>query len=600
MLLLSLLPLLASSGAVPWSVFRIDCVDAETGGGVPLVQLRTSGYISYYSDSGGVVAFDEPGMLGLAVFFTVLTDGYEVLGTPVNAPASDPGVLLRTVAGGRATVRLRRTQPAQRLFRLTGGGLYRDTVLAGGAPPVAEPLLGSAAVLGQDSVMAAPYKGEVFWFFGDTECPAGPRSTDCQHYGRFTTGATSPLPGATSPAGGATPPSLAYFASTNASDPGGMAPGGLPDAALLAQWNPTLDAPHGRAMLAGPGQPPLFNASTWLGSLTVLRDAASGEQRMYATYVCPDGHPDHLFGLARWDDGAQVFRPAAGAAGYKMRYSGAQAVQVQRPADGAWVYYASAFAMARAPATFGGLEDPRQYEYFTPCAAADAGGCDTRKMTAADWGWKRSDLDGRPGGVSYFGPAQEAAAIAAGRLRPQDARMQVTDAATQRPVGGVLSRGSVNWNAHRGAYVLVADRMDASGGAGDGTSRFGEIYLCEAPSLTGPWTECATVATHNRTGTSCYNPQQLPWLDEDGGRVLHFACTWTSMTSGAAGKADRACRFDDYGGVDCAVAVPRYEYNNLVFKLDVGKLAAEHGWTAGAAGAPTTTTTTTTTRNPER
>ena len=62
--------------------------------------------------------------------------------------------------------------------------------------------------------------------------------------------------------------------------------------------------------------------------------------------------------------------------------------------------------------------------------------------------------------------------------------------------------------------------------------------------------------------------------------VRYFACTWTSMTSGAAGKADRACRFDDYGGVDCAVAVPRYEYNNLVFKLDVGKLAAEHGWAA--------------------
>ena len=40
--------------------------------------------------------------------------------------------------------------------------------------------------------------------------------------------------------------------------------------------------------------------------------------------------------------------------------------------------------------------------------------------------------------------------------------------------------------------------------------------------------------------------------------VRYFACTWTSMTSSAGGKTDRACRFDDYGGVDCAVSVPRY------------------------------------------
>ena len=41
------------------------------------------------------------------------------------------------------------------------------------------------------------------------------------------------------------------------------------------------------------------------------------------------------------------------------------------------------------------------------------------------------------------------------------------------------------------------------------------------------------------------------------------------MSSSAPGKTDRNCRNDDYGGVDCAVAVPRYEYNNVVFGLDV-------------------------------
>ena len=59
---------------------------------------------------------------------------------------------------------LRRTQIAQRVFRLTGGGLYRDSVLVGAAvpPSVRNPLIDPAAgVLGQDTVMTAEYKGTV-------------------------------------------------------------------------------------------------------------------------------------------------------------------------------------------------------------------------------------------------------------------------------------------------------------------------------------------------------------------------------------------------------------------------------------------------------
>ena len=46
-------------------------VDGETGAGVPLVLLRTGGYLQYYTDSAGFVAFDEPGLLGQPVWFSV-------------------------------------------------------------------------------------------------------------------------------------------------------------------------------------------------------------------------------------------------------------------------------------------------------------------------------------------------------------------------------------------------------------------------------------------------------------------------------------------------------------------------------------------------
>ena len=243
-----------------------------------------------------MVAFDEQGMLGLLVYFVVRSDGYALATAEPhsgqllpNTPASESGVLLNTSAGATATIFLQRNQPAQRLYRLTGGGLYRDTLLVGGVAPIAEPLLSSASVLGQDSLMAAPFNGKVYWFFGDTECPAGPRDTDCQHYGRFTTGATSAYTPSHAAANGTNPPSLAYFTSTDPDAPGGMVPDGMPHQQSIAEWNPSSFA-HPRAMLAGPGDPPLFNMSTWVGSLTVLpAEGGDGEARMYLTYVCPNG-----------------------------------------------------------------------------------------------------------------------------------------------------------------------------------------------------------------------------------------------------------------------------------------------------------------------
>ena len=163
-----LLSALASS-ALATLPFRIECVDAATGRGVPLIQLTTSGYISYYSDSAGIVAFDEPGLLGRPVYFMVRADGYvnaHQLECSNKRACAQPGALLKTTPGGNATIYVNRTQPAERLHRLTGGGLYRDSVLVGDTPPIAEPLLSSASVLGQDSLMAVVYKNRSRWFFG--------------------------------------------------------------------------------------------------------------------------------------------------------------------------------------------------------------------------------------------------------------------------------------------------------------------------------------------------------------------------------------------------------------------------------------------------
>src|SRR5215469_7961900 len=57
--------------------FRITVVDSETGRAVPLVELTTTNQVRYLTDSQGIVAFNEPGLMDQKVFFHVSSHGYE-------------------------------------------------------------------------------------------------------------------------------------------------------------------------------------------------------------------------------------------------------------------------------------------------------------------------------------------------------------------------------------------------------------------------------------------------------------------------------------------------------------------------------------------
>src|SRR6185436_7530934 len=58
----------------PYFIIRV--VDEQTGRGVPLVQLKTVSEAVWWTDSAGVVAFEEPGLMGQEVFFHVNSPGY--------------------------------------------------------------------------------------------------------------------------------------------------------------------------------------------------------------------------------------------------------------------------------------------------------------------------------------------------------------------------------------------------------------------------------------------------------------------------------------------------------------------------------------------
>lgn len=141
--------------------FVVRVVDEATGRGVPLVKLRLLSQQAWYTDSNGIVALAEPWLLGQKVFLIVTSDGYAL--EDAAGVWDQPGTFLTVLPGAEATLRLRRINIAERLYRMTGAGIYAHSVAAGLPVPLRQPLL-NAKVTGQDTGVAIAYKGLIYWF----------------------------------------------------------------------------------------------------------------------------------------------------------------------------------------------------------------------------------------------------------------------------------------------------------------------------------------------------------------------------------------------------------------------------------------------------
>ena len=115
LLLVSLLALVVDPTALqasdPGRYFAIEVVDEQTGRGVPMVELQATNSARYYTDSAGLIAFDEPGLMGRKVFFAVASHGYEFAKDGFGIR----GVVLEPRPGGSARLKIRRVNIAERL-----------------------------------------------------------------------------------------------------------------------------------------------------------------------------------------------------------------------------------------------------------------------------------------------------------------------------------------------------------------------------------------------------------------------------------------------------------------------------------------------------
>ncbi|HEX3869971.1 MAG TPA: hypothetical protein VHV77_06025, partial [Pirellulales bacterium] len=407
------------------------------------------------------------------VFFYVQSHGYEMRKDGFGYA----GVTLVTTPGTRGRISLHRVNIAERLYRLTGEGRYRDTLLLGEKPPL-QSLDSSGSVLGQDSVMAAVFGDRIYWFWGDTNRAAHP-------LGNFrTSGATSALPGA---------------AGTN------------PDIGIQLDYF-LDDRRDSRSMCPDMGDGPV-----WIDGLVVVPDG--DRQRM----VCHYRHMQSLekvldHGLLDFVADSTPRFEALATFDLRQTWQCPSGQALRQTIDGVdYLLFSSPVPNVRVRADFASVRDPRAYEAFTCFDTKDANDPSPDNLQRdADgrllWSWRH---DAPP-----VGPAEERRLVASGKMRADEARFQPRDEA-----GNVVQihASAVHWNAYHRQWVMIAEQMG-------GTSLLGEIWFATADVPTGPWTWARKIVTHD--DYTFYNPAYHDFFDRDGGRFIYFEGTYTRTFSG--------------------------------------------------------------------
>lgn len=443
------------------SYAEIRVVDEATGRGVPLVELETVNSLKFVTDNAGRVAFNEPGLMDREIFFSVKSHGYEVKKDGFGMA----GVRIVPAAGKASEIKIARKNLAERLCRLTGEGLYRDTILLGHPVPLAESA-SPGLVAGQDSIQATIYRGKIYWLWGDTQQMKYP-------LGLFRmAGATTPILDAKTDltAGIA----YEYFVD--------------PKTRFARAMMPLADRPEG---------------VVWISAVFVVPDQA-GKEKLVGHYSRRKGLGDELEqGIAIYNDEKQIFESA----------KELPLTETWRRPNGhpifweeggkRWLLFGSPSPNVRVPATLADVVDAAKYEAYT-CAKGE-GPIDSA------WRWQKELLP--------VDSETEAKWVKSGKLKAEQARYYPADAsAPQERV--TLHRGTVRWNAHRQKWILIAGQIYGR------ASFLGEVWYSEADSPLGPFPRAVKIITHDRQ--TFYNVCHHDFLDREGGRFVHLEGTYTN------------------------------------------------------------------------
>jgi hypothetical protein len=466
-----LLTLALATGPASADVYTIHVVDSATGRGVPLVNVSVPGGTTQITDSNGIAAFSQSALMNQNVAFDFSSYGYSAVDQT-----------LHTTSGSSGQVSLNRTNLAQRLYRLTGAGIYQDSVQVGAPVPIAEPLL-NANVAGQDSVQTAIYEGQIYWFFGDTLYQAN-------GLGDFrTAGATSQLPGQ----GGLNPSlgvNLNYFVNST---------GSAKEMMPVSQPGPM-----------------------WIDGVFTVRDPDGIERMLGHNARFQDLSTQLESGLALYNDSTQTLqRFQSYALDAPITPQGHSFNVTENGQD--YIYFDQTYPDIRVKADWNDVTHITNWEAYSPLKA------NTR------WDPNSPQFDRDAHGNIVFGWKQNTDPLSYEMLQDisqhnyiprSQLPFRLQDYKTGKAID--LHRSSVYWNDFRKSWVMI-------GTESFGDSFLGEVWFSEAPTPEGPWINAIKVATHDSGTTgdySYYNPTQHPFFDQDGGRTIYFDGTYSDTFSG--------------------------------------------------------------------
>jgi hypothetical protein len=426
--------------------FQIKIIDQASGWPVPLVQLTTTHQVTFVSDNAGIIAIDLPEVMGKETWFQVEGHGYEVPKDGFGAR----GVRLVPTPGETAFIRVNRTILAERLGRITGGGIFAESQKVG-----AERNWKETGVFGCDSVQTVMHRGSLFWFWGDTTILRYP---------------------------------LGIFDGSGATT----------DQFPLEKYQPPIhlrykiisdpkERPTGVAAMPGPGP-------TWLTACVDLPDK-TGAPHLVASYLKIRGHLDaYEKGLCEWDEKAHCFQHLQTVwrkdeAQKAVAVPEGHAVMWKDSEGRNWAFFGNPFPALRCPATFESWQDQGTWE----------------KLHVPELLHSRNE--------------QEA-------VTPHS--------------------GSIAWHPWNKRWVCVFTQKFGK------PSSLGEVWYAEGATPTGPWGEAIKILSHNNY--TFYNPViHGEWFSEKSPELL-FEGTYSA-------------EFADH-----AHPTPRYDYNQILYRLDVRAL----------------------------
>lgn len=319
----------AAPAIVP-GLCRIQVVEKGSGWPVPLVELRTTHNVRFVTDNAGAIAFDLPELMGRETWFDVIGHGYEVSKDGFGYR----GVRLKPEPGKTLKVEVRRTIVAQRLGRLTGGGLFAESQKLG-----LERGWRESGVLGSDSVQNTVHRGRLFWLWGDTTMA---------HY------------------------PLGIFDGTSATTaPQPLSSLQPPLRLRLDYFTDAAGAPRGIAKMPGDGP-------TWVTGYISLPDK-TGRPRLVASYVkIKPPLEAYQWGLAVWNDATRNFEPLrvlwtkSDAAPKPPPVPEGHPVLWKDEQGRAWALFGNPLPTLRCPATFEAWQDATTWQVLKPQSSIPA------------------------------------------------------------------------------------------------------------------------------------------------------------------------------------------------------------------------------------